>query len=47
MAEQGDAPAQYMLGNMYINGRGVPQDDKEALKWYRIAAGQGHALALK
>ena len=26
-------------------GRDVPQDDAEALKWHRIAAEQGHALA--
>ncbi|MBP0118666.1 MAG: sel1 repeat family protein, partial [Candidatus Nitrotoga sp.] len=27
------------------NGQGVPQDFKEAVKWYRLAAEQGHALA--
>lgn len=26
MAAQGDAKAQFELGNMYVNGRGVPQD---------------------
>ena len=30
---------------MYDNGRGVPQDDTEAVKWYRKAAEQGHAEA--
>ena len=25
------------------NGRGVPQDDAEAAKWYRKSAAQGHA----
>ena len=30
---------------MYYNGRGVPQDYTEALKWYRLAAEQGHAAA--
>jgi len=29
----------------YENGQGVPQDDKEAVKWYRLAAEQGHATA--
>ena len=24
---------------------GVPEDDKEAVKWYRLAAEQGHAKA--
>jgi TPR repeat protein len=26
---------------MYANGQGVPQDDFEAVKWYRLAAEQG------
>ena len=26
-------------------GHGVPQDDKTAVKWYKLAAEQGHALA--
>ena len=30
---------------MYDNDHGVPEDDKEALKWYRLAAEQGHAKA--
>ena len=46
-AEQGDAEAQYDLGVMYDNGRGVPQDDAEAVRWYRLAADQGEALAQK
>jgi uncharacterized protein len=29
---------------MYGTGRGVPQDDAEAVKWYRLAAAQGSAL---
>jgi len=45
LAEQGDALAQYNLGVMCANGRGVPQDDAEALKWYRLAANQGNAMA--
>jgi len=40
-AEQENAAAQYNLGNMYSKGQGVPQDDKTAVKWYRIAAEQG------
>ncbi len=43
LAEQGDASAQTNLGSMYENGRGVPQDDKEAVRWYRLAAVQGLA----
>ena len=37
-AEQGDASAQNRLGIMYKTGRGVPQDDAEAARWYRLAA---------
>jgi TPR repeat protein len=42
-AEQGDAQAQFELGLCYCNGRGVPQDDKEGVKWFRLAAEQGNA----
>ena len=45
LAEQGDAPAQNILGQMYANGHGVPQDYAEAVKWYRKAAEQGDAPA--
>jgi TPR repeat protein len=45
LAEQGDAGAQYNLGVMYDNGRGVIQDYAEAMDWYRLAAEQGDALA--
>ena len=30
---------------MYANGEGVPQDDQEAVRWYRLAADQGLAQA--
>ena len=30
---------------MYRTGHGVPQDDKTAVKWYRLAAEQGNADA--
>jgi TPR repeat protein len=45
MAEQGHAEAQYNLGGMYAEGRGVPQDYGKAVKWFRKAAEQGHAEA--
>ena len=45
LAEQGDADAQFNLGQMYRMGQGVAQDDAEAMKWYRKAAEQGHAKA--
>jgi len=45
LAEQGDASAQFNLGWMYDKGEGVPQDDREAVRWYRRAAEQGDAKA--
>ena len=45
LAEQGDADAQFNLGQMYSNGRGVIQDYKSALKWWTLAAEQGYAGA--
>ena len=30
---------------MYTNGLGVPEDDAEAVRWYRMAAAQGNASA--
>ena len=45
LAEEGNAPAQYLLGGMYYNGQGVPQDYQLAVKWYRKAAEQGEADA--
>lgn len=44
-AEKGDAGAQFSLGFMYSNGKGVPKDYTEAAKWFRKAAGQGEAQA--
>ncbi len=46
-AQQGNANAQCSLGNMYENGQGVPQSYEEAIKWYQLAANQGHADALR
>ena len=40
---QGDADAQWQLGDAYHYGRDVPQDDAEAVRWYRAAAEQGNA----
>lgn len=45
LAEGGDAWAQYNLAGMYDDGRGVAQDRKEALKWYRLAAARRFARA--
>jgi len=45
LGAQGNTFAQFILGLMYDNGRGVPKDDKEAIRWYRLAAQQGYAWA--
>lgn len=45
LAHQGYASAQYNLGLMYNNGRGVKQDYKESAKWYRRSVEQGHTEA--
>ncbi len=37
-AEQGHATAQYNLGVMYGNGRGVTQDYVHAHMWFNLAA---------
>ena len=44
-AEWGNAVAQHNLGNMYYNGKSVPQGNKAAMKWYTLAAEQGNAAA--
>ena len=44
-AEQGEDNAQYLLGLFYNEGDGVPEDHKEAVKWFRLAADQGVANA--
>ena len=44
-ADNGGAMAQYVLGDMYERGEGVPKDYATAAAWYRKAADQGLALA--
>lgn len=45
LAEKGDVAAQYRLGNMYADGKGVVRDDKTALSWFQRAAEQGDAAS--
>ena len=45
LAEQGYAKAQFNLGLIYDIGKGIPQDHKAAVKWFRLAAEQGNARA--
>ncbi len=42
LAEQGDTKAQFVLGSMYRDGRGVAQSNDEMLRWWRMAAEQGN-----
>jgi transglycosylase-like protein with SLT domain/Sel1 repeat-containing protein len=46
-SRHGDAEAQYSLGWMYANGRGVPRDDNMASYFFGLAAEQGHEYAKK
>jgi uncharacterized protein len=45
LAKAGDARAQYKIGLMHEEGRGVPVDHSEALGWLLQAAGQRNADA--
>src|SRR5690348_17773091 len=38
LAEEGNAAAQYDLGELYDSGNGVKQNFAEALKWLRLSA---------
>ena len=37
-ADQGNTTAQRALGQAYAEGRGVPQDQAESVRWFRKAA---------
>ena len=45
LAEKGDRVAAYNLALLYYAGQGLPQNDGEAVRWFRIAAEQGDAPA--
>ena len=44
-AEGGDPNAQYALGFHHDQGTRLPKSNAEAVRWYRLAADQGHADA--
>jgi len=44
-AGKGNADGQFWMGVAYFDGEGVPQNFNEALKWFRLAAEQGHEAA--
>ena len=45
-ANKGSAEAQFDVGTMYLNGRGVAADRAKALEWLRQAASQGEPKAV-
>jgi len=46
-AEEGDFLAQFILGRIYQEGNGAPQDKTEAGKWFNLALIQAKPLAMK
>src|SRR5262249_36489410 len=46
-AEQGNSNSQNELGVFYYYGRGVQQNFQEAIRWFRLAADQGHLVAMR
>jgi len=45
LADKGDVSAQYAMGLSYYSGLGTTKNLPEAMKWFRLAAGQGLAQA--
>jgi TPR repeat protein len=45
LAQLGDSHSQYLLGQMYAFGWGVPRDDEAAILWFRRAAMWSEGLA--
>jgi len=45
IAEQGDAGAQFNVGLMYYDGKGVSQSFEEARRWFQRSADQGYEKA--
>lgn len=45
LAKAGGSAAQFNLGLLYYDGRGVPQDFEQAAAWFRKAADRGYAKA--
>ncbi|KAG1141793.1 hypothetical protein G6F37_009473 [Rhizopus arrhizus] len=42
-----DKYCQYIVGHLYLKGKGIEQDSKEALKWLDQSAKQGFSVALE
>lgn len=46
MAQEGDAEAQYLMGDIYLTGRQVPLNPRQAVFWLRKAAENGQPDAI-
>lgn len=44
-AENGDSEAQFLLGNLYINGRELPKNNREAAKWFLMSGSQNKSVS--
>src|SRR6202050_4958340 len=44
--DKNDPKAMTMLGQLYAEGDGVPQDDRKAAEWYKLAADRGDRDAM-
>ena len=44
-AEKGSKYAQYLLGYVYEDGKGVAADPAQTMKWYSLAAEKGEPRA--
>ena len=47
LAERGNVKAQFILGEMYENGRGTEKNINLAISWYQKAKKNGHGKAAK
>lgn len=41
----GDAGAQHALGRLYLDGTGVERDERQAARWFHLAAEKGHTAS--
>ena len=44
--EKNDPKSMTLLGELYADGLGVPNDDKKAAEWYKLAAARGDREAM-
>ena len=45
-AEQGEATAQFNLGNMYAMSKGVPKNYVAAYMWFNLSAESGNLIGI-